>query len=63
MKTIYFTKQFTSGTLKGLCVPGKFYAETVDACAKRIYRGAKGKDILTHDKWVVVDCSFQNYQR
>jgi hypothetical protein len=62
MQTIYFTKTFTSGTLKGLSVIGKGYIRKSEDIAR--YRiGAKGQDCMTRDKWIVTDASFQNYAR
>ena len=63
MTTIYFTKTFTSGNLKGLSVPQKLSYPTVEQCAKVIHTGKTGKDIITKAKWIITDCSFQNYQR
>lgn len=63
MQTIYFTKKFTSGNLKGISVVSNVSFETVQRCADFAKIGRKGKDVLTNARWVITDRSFQNYQR
>lgn len=61
--TIYFTKRFTSGTLKGISVIQQVSCPTVERCAKVGRIGREGKDVITGAKWVITDSSFQNYRR
>lgn len=62
MKTIYFTKLFKSGVLKGLCHTSQASFSELSSCA--LYKiGATGKDVITGTKWVIVDASFQKYAR
>lgn len=66
MTTIYFTKQFTSGLLKGL-----FYREsmrfTSEAEAadfiKAGRKGFKGQKVTGGSGWRIVDASYQKYWR
>lgn len=62
MTTIYFTKTFTSGLLKGISVVSNRSFPTVQKCADFAKIGRKGKDIITKDQWVITDRSFQNYK-
>jgi len=65
MDTIYYTKRFTSGLLNGISVYGKLAFDPIRMAevVKRIHTGARGRDIFTKDRWVIVDASFQNYVR
>lgn len=61
LQTIYFTKQFTSGPLKGLAVTQSVTGSPVTLAKFR--KGETGRDIMTRDRWVITDASFQNYVR
>lgn len=64
LQTIYFTKRFDSGLLKGLSVNTKVTLDRSNAWIIKHYsKGHKGKDVITGDKWTVTDASFQNYAR
>ncbi len=67
MTTIYYTKRFDSGLLKGLTancsIPMPDDAETIQHYARKLHVGAKGRDVITKTRWTIVDASFQNYQR
>lgn len=62
---IYYTKRFLSGMLKGLEVPCSISFPKVSTAdyAKRYRVGVKGRDCLTESRFLIVDASFQNYQR
>jgi hypothetical protein len=63
-QTIYFTKQFTNGLLKGVCVIASAAFSSVDEAAKYAAIGRKGKDKFgLKSPWIIVDRSFQNYRR
>lgn len=59
MQTIYYTKTFTSGLLKGISVTEKVTKS--DVSFWRI--GRTGEDYGTRARWVITDASFQNYAR
>jgi hypothetical protein len=59
LHTIYYTKLFTSGNLKGIVVHQKISTSFPDDFRK----GKTGKDLFTKDKWIIVDASYQNYIR
>lgn len=60
MQTLYFTKQFTSGNLKGLQYTGKLSFVSVE----RAMDWVKGvKKYAKRNGWELVDYSFQNYAR
>lgn len=63
--TIYFTKRFTSGTLKGISVVAhiEFPNEQVGYYAGKFCKGISGRDCITKDRWIITDASFQNYKR
>jgi len=64
VETIYFTKEFTDGILKGIRVFAWASFPTVAQCAEYATLGRKGKDKLgLRSRWIIVDRSFQNYQR
>lgn len=62
MVTVYCSKLFTSGTLKGLTVPMVLKNVTLDT-AKQFAIGRKGSDCITKARWVIADASFQSYHR
>jgi hypothetical protein len=60
--TVYFTKYFTKGILKGLTYNDKISHPTVEGCANYIkVITAKGK--AGKLPYIVIDSSFQNYAR
>ncbi len=61
LQTLYYSKRFTSGLLKGLTVHQSVTASM--SSLKGIHIGATGKDYGTCAKWIIVDASFQNYVR
>ena len=61
MHTIYYTKLFASGNLKGLSVNCEFTA-SLPTC-KRIRLHSTGKDIITGARYEITDVSFQKYAR
>ena len=64
MQTIYFTKFFTAGVLKGLTINEKVSFPTVEACVDYVRRGAKGiKKPLGGSPYKIIDWSFQSYAR
>ena len=71
MATIYYTKRFDSGVLKGLrssvqsltCLGEVNGRSEVQRCADAVYVGKRGKDIITGTRYTIVDASFQNYAR
>ena len=61
MNTIYFSKRFLSGTLKGLTVH-----QSVTGSPRTLasfVKGHTGRDAVTRAKFVIVDASYQNYVR
>ncbi len=62
LQTIYFSKLFTSGLLKGITVHGQQLTGSLARVA-RIRIGAKGRDAVTGAKFTIVDASFQSYAR
>lgn len=66
-ETLYFSKMFLSGTLKGLVVHSLISYPKSDTNRNywnQIYRkGTRGRDIFPRAKWEIVDASFQNYVR
>lgn len=64
MQTIYFTKRFTDGLLKGLCVIASASFNSIEEAATYAKIGRKGKDKFgLRSPWIIVDRSFQNYKR
>lgn len=64
MNTIYFTKRFDSGILKGIAVKAQWTADrTPEQMARRIRKGKRGMDVITGARWTVTDASFQSYAR
>jgi len=63
--TIYFTKKFLSGCLKGLehTTALKVDSTRVPAVSKRYRVGKRGTDCITKHRWIITDASFQNYSR
>jgi hypothetical protein len=65
--TVYFTKQFTSGMLKGLSVNTSVSFATMGAAgefAKHYQDRTKvHRDLLTGNRFQVTDLSFQKYDR
>lgn len=63
MTTIYFTKRFLTGLLKGLSYKTSITFDTARLAkmAKAYRRGAHGSDCLTGTKWIITDASFQSY--
>ena len=60
MQTLYFTKQFTAGNLKGLTHSSKLAFVSVERAMEWV------KGVKKHAKrngWQLVDHSFQNYAR
>jgi len=60
MTTLYFTKQFISGVLRGIRVNESMSFASVDAAAdflKVMRKGSKKVD------WKIIDASFQKYWR
>ena len=66
MTTVYITKKFTSGLLKGLihidAVPGFESPEKASAWVSR-HRVKPVKGILGTSNYIIVDASFQDYRR
>lgn len=60
--TLYCSKTFLTGTLKGLTVPMVLKNISLET-ATRFAVGSKGKDCITKSKWIITDASFQNYHR
>ena len=61
---LYFQKHFQSGLLKGLKVHAhRDFRSVEEAGAFGKDRKKKHKDLLTRDKWVVHDPTFQNTKR
>jgi hypothetical protein len=67
MKTVYFTKQFLSGALKGISINTQVSFATQEAADSfaRGYsdRSATHKDVLTQTRFRVTDVAFQKYAR
>jgi len=64
MHTVYFTKLFTGGTLKGLTYHGSISYPTLEACAAFIAHGRKGvRKPIGGSPYKIVDASFQDYRR
>lgn len=67
MTTIYYTKHFESGLLKGLNLDCSITmpddSATVQRYAKTFRTGHKGRDIITKARYTIIDASFQNYVR
>ena len=59
--TVYFTKLFTSGTLKGLTYDDKISYPTIEGCMKWIKSAQKGHKYSKTGAYKVVDFSFQKY--
>ena len=65
MYKLYFTKQFTNGTLKGLIYMDSLSFSTKESAAAfdRKHRTKDHKDRFGGAKWRIIDSSFQNYKR
>jgi hypothetical protein len=65
MTTLYFTKQFTGGSLRGLTINESMQFASTDAAAEFIKFGRKGcrKPVAGGSPWKIVDASFQKYWR
>ena len=59
--TLYYTKLFLSGPLKGLCANCSVTLPTVESFRGRWMLHSEGKDCITNDRYRIVDRSFQNY--
>jgi hypothetical protein len=62
MQTIYFTRQFIKGNLKGLTHADRISFPTVEACAAWV-KGIKAKAAGGRLDYTIIDHSFQNYAR
>ena len=64
-RTIYFSKRFDSGTLRGIVVHGSitFPPECLAHYIKTYRKGTTGREALTRAKFTIVDASFQKYTR
>ncbi len=60
MQTLYFTRRFTKGALKGLTHQDKITFPTVEGCTEWLAAVAKNASKLGY---VIVDRSFQSYAR
>jgi hypothetical protein len=60
MQTLYFTKQFTAGTLKGLQHTSKLSFASVESAMDWV---KLVKKYSKRNGWELVDYSFQNYAR
>jgi hypothetical protein len=65
MTTLYFTKQFTGGLLKGIKVNHSmsFISESDAADFLKVMRKGVKKAVCGTDPWKIVDASFQKYWR
>lgn len=64
MVTLYFTKHFTGGLLKGLSVNESMRFANDEAAAEFVKVGRKGfKAFLGSSPWKIVDASYQKYWR
>jgi hypothetical protein len=63
MTTIYFTKLFTAGPLKGLTYQDKATGPDVATLAKFYRVGREVKKPIGGSPYRIVDASFQNYAR
>jgi hypothetical protein len=63
--TLYFTKRFTGGTLKGLVVNESMRFVSLEAAAEFVRFGRKGtkKAVGGSSNWKIVDASHQKYWR
>ena len=65
METIYYTKQFTKGLLKGLTfVTSVTFDKSLTAMWVKWIQEHKTKEVKAHgESFIIVDYSFQNYAR
>lgn len=64
MVTIYFTKQFTGGLLKGLTHTGSMQFVSIERASEWVSWARKGcRKPIGGSPYKVIDASFQNYQR
>lgn len=61
LQTLYFSKRFTSGLLKGITVHEKITGSPETLKWYRI--GSTGQNFGTKSRWVIVDASYQEYAR
>lgn len=61
LQTLYYSKRFDSGLLKGLTVHQSVTAS--ESSLKHLRVGSKGRDTITRSRWTIVDASYQNYVR
>lgn len=62
MQTLYFTRQFTKGNLKGLTHLDRISFPTIEGCVQWV-KGINAKAARGRLDYKIVDHSFQNYQR
>ncbi len=66
-QTVYFTREFTDGVLKGLHHPDKITFPNLTLAARWIKRFVRTGRVVRKSRYtssyIVVDASFQNYQR
>ena len=62
MQTLYFSKTFTSGLLKGLTTHGKISFPTIEGCDGWL-KAIKAKAAKGKLPYQITDASFQNYTR
>ena len=63
METVYFTKEFTKGFLKGIRIIESISFPTVEDCARFAVVGREVKKPIGGSPYKIVDASFQNYSR
>jgi len=59
--TIYFSKLFLSGDLKGITVHSQLTGSP--STCRRIQIHKEGKDIITKARYRIVDAAYQKYTR
>ena len=59
MDTIYYTKLFLTGNLKGISIN----TQVITDFPMKYAKWTKGKDVITGDKFQITCASFQNYSR
>lgn len=65
MVTLYFTKKFAGGLLKGLACNDQMTLESVESAMAYVARARKGTKPRRGfgSPWIMVDHSFQKYDR
>jgi hypothetical protein len=63
MITLYFTREFTGGNLKGLFYNATMTFATTDEAVKFVERGKRGIKSKFGSPYKIVDYSFQKYWR